>query len=150
MAFRLIQQNGVVAQPPMFVKVYASGVISAGEAVDFDRTNNRVIPASSSSTYTTIFGVALDTVRGASDTLVRVVPFVQGQLWGADVANTPTTAMLMIKHPLSSRSTLANSSYDQTTATGIFLAYGILKTILIGEFIRAPIGWVEGARVGYF
>lgn len=148
--FRFIQQNGVVQQAPMFVQVYGSGVISAGEAVDFDRTNRRVMPASSGSTYTTIFGVALDTVKGASDTLLRVVPFVQGQLWGADVANTPTTLMLMIKHGLSSRTTLANTSYDQTVATGIFLAYSILKTIIIGEFIRSPVGWGGTDTPGYF
>lgn len=146
--FRFVRQQGNVSFAPNFVTAYASGTIQRGSVVEFNRTNNRVEPASSATTYTTVFGISLDYAEGASDTQVRVVPFAQGQLWQADCANAITTAQLFIRHALSNSLNLNNTATDSTSAKQIFLAHSVSRTLtigaatistLIGEFIRAPI-----------
>ena len=152
MAFRFVRLKGAITATPIFIDVYGSGTIQRGSVVEFDRVNKRVAPATANSTYTNIFGIALDYIQGASEIKTRVIPFVQGQLWEADCNNTPSTVMIFIKHALTNAMTLANTSYDQTVATGIFMAYTI-ETIrvntMIGEFIRAPIGFTTNSP-GYF
>ena len=150
MAFRFIRRRGVVASTPTFVNVYGSGTIYPGSVVEFHRVsnNNRVEPASNSTTFTNIFGISLDYKQGASDSLVRVIPVVGGQLWEADCANTIATNQLFIRHALSSNLLLNNSTTNVNAATGVFVAYAVSKTIyaslssatmrIIGEFIRSP------------
>lgn len=159
--FRFIPPKGNVIVAPSFVTVPASGTIRRGSVVDFSRTNKRVEPSSSSSTYTTIFGISLDFVEGASDAKVRIVPFASGQLWEADCANITHTGQLMIKHGLSDFGFINNTAVDQSVATGVFLAYGLGSTVyaslssttmkLIGEFIRSPVGWGGSSNApGYY
>ena len=157
MAFRFVRFRGVMQSPTVILTVAASGTIQRGSIVEFSRTNNRVEPASASTTYTNIFGIALDYVEGASNTKTRVIPIVPGQLWEADCANAPTTAQIFIKHGLQDAVTLRNTSYDRTVATGIFIAYlintavvtGANASAIIGEFIRAPVGFSTNTA-GYF
>jgi len=150
MAFRFVRQRGLVQITPNVVKVYGSGTIHPGSVVEFHRAtnNNRVEPASSSTTYTTIFGISLDYIQGASDSLIRVVPFTPGQLWEADCANTLATNQLFIRHALTDAKTLNNSSTNVNAATGVFVAYSLARTLylsassatfkIIGEFLRSP------------
>lgn len=144
MAVKFVRLKGALTATPTFLNVYASGTIQRMSIVSFSRTNNRVEPATSGTTTTQIFGIALDYREGASDTQTRVIPFVPGQLWEIDCTNTPTTLMLFRKHALTNNLTLANTSVDQTASTGIFIAYSIgtiaiVDKTMIGEFIRAPI-----------
>ena len=152
MAFRFVRRKGAITPTPVFIDVYGSGTIQRASVVTFSRANQRVEPATSGATYTNVFGIALDYIQGASEVKTRVIPFVPGQLWEADCTNVPSTAMLFIKHALTNAATIANTSYDQTVATGIFMAYTI-STIrantMIGEFIRAPIGFNTNTA-GYF
>ena len=154
MAFRFVRQKGAMTATPTFINAYASGTIPRGSVVEFSRTNNRVEPASKNTTYTTIFGISLDYAEGASNTQVRVIPFILGQLWEADTAAAASTAMLFIKQRLSDRSTLDNSITDINTASGIFISYMISPNAtnkVIGEFIRSPVGWGGASSgSGYF
>lgn len=147
MAFKFIRRRGTVINTPSFIKIYGSGTIYPGSVVA-TISGNRVEPATSSTTSTMVFGISLDYIQGASDSLVRVIPFVPGQLWEADCANTAATNQLLIKHALSNSLLINNTSTDQNVAVGVFYAMGISRTIyaslssatmkIIGEFIKKP------------
>ena len=158
MAFRFVRQKGSMTATPVFITVYGSGTIPRGSVVEFSRINNRVEPASKNTTYTTIFGISLDYIEGATQdalaTKIRVIPFIPGQLWEADTAAAASTAMLFIKQRLSDRNTLDNSITDINTASGIFISYMISPNAtnkVIGEFIRSSVGWGGASSgSGYF
>ena len=155
MALKFVKIRGGVIPTPVFINALASGTIQRGSIVEFSRSNSRVEPASSNTTTTNIFGIALDYIEGASDTYTRVVPFAQGQIWEIDCTNAVTTAQLFLKHALTDSLTLNNSSTDVKTAKGIFVAYNVVQgsigiTLLRGEFIRAPVGWGGTDTSGYF
>lgn len=144
MAFRFVRSAGSVHEPAT-VLMYASGVVHPGGVVIRDATNNMVSPGTSASTTTNIFGIALDYAQGASDTQVRVIPFVQGQLWEADTANVISTANILIRHQLATDTVLRNvtgtSGADETLTTGVFLAYAITGATsgsgkIIGTFLQ--------------
>ena len=141
MSFRFVRPKGAVSQAPVALRMYASGTIKPGSVVEFNRISKVCAPASSGTTVTNILGIALDYAQGASDTQVRVVPIMPGQLWEADCSNTVNTAHLMIRHALTSNVSLANTAVDQSAFTGIFVAYAIntiIANTLVGEFIRLP------------
>ena len=150
MTVKYVRQRGVIQTTPFIVRVYGSGTIYPGSVVEFHRTtnNNRVEPASSGTTYTNILGISLDYIQGASDALIKVVPFAQGQLWEVDCANIGNTNQLFIRHALTNSNTVNNSSTNVNAATGVFVAYAFAKTVyaglststfkLLGEFIRSP------------
>jgi len=144
MAFRLVRSAGSV-QDPAFVDMYASGVVNPGSVVQwaaFGATEGmgQIAPALATSTITSIIGVCLDYAQGASDKQVRVIPFVPGQIWEADCTNAVTTLHIGKRHALTDNVTLANTSYDTSTAVGIFLCYNLVGATgdkkLIGEFIK--------------
>jgi hypothetical protein len=128
MPFRLISSGGNVTDPAV-VNMYASGTIRPGTVVDFTRTGGQgVVPATSTSSLTTIFGVALDYAQGTSGTQVRVIPFAPGQIWEAyGCASVSSTAHIGIRHALSAsdRDVLNNLTNDTTTAAAIFRCIGI-------------------------
>lgn len=146
MGFRFIRSAGSVHEPAV-ISMPASGVVHSGGVVVFDQVNNAVSPASSSSTYTQVFGVSLDYAQGASDTFVRVIPFVQGQLWEADCANVITTANILKQHQLATDTVVRNItaptsvSLGETGGVGIFFAYAVTGATtgsgkLIGTFLQ--------------
>lgn len=145
MSFKLIQIKGSSIPSPTIIRVYGSGTIRPNTVVEFSSSGNRVVPASSGSTYTNVFGVALDYIEGASDAQVRVIPFMPGQLWLADVANTPATSQLFVRHALTDFTRINNTSTDITT--GVFLTHAMstiqffsgVGSAMVGEFIRSPI-----------
>lgn len=144
MSFRFIPSRGNVFQTPNIINVFASGTIQRGSVVEFSALKNQVIPASANTTYTNIFGISLDYApdNSGAQTQVRVIPFASGQLWEADVTNTPATSQIFLKHALSNNVTINNSATDVNGPTGIFLAHTlttIIANTLVGEFIRAQI-----------
>lgn len=142
MAFRLVSSGGDVSDPAA-VNLYASGTINVNNPVDFSRTSGQVVaPTTSSSTTTMVFGVARSYAQGASDTQVKVIPFVTEQLWEADCANAASTAQIGIRHALSAsdRSCIHNTSTSPTNNTGFFLALNLSSSTsgsgkLIGRII---------------
>lgn len=146
MAFRFVRGAGNSVEPAT-VSMYASGVVHPGGVVQIDTSYTNVSPASSSSTTTNVFGVCLDYAQGASDTQVRVIPFVQGQLWEADCANVIVTGNILVRHQLATDTVLRNVTGGatglaaETGATGIFLAYAVTGLTtgsgkLIGTFLQ--------------
>lgn len=142
MAVRFVRIKGSYTPTPAVVKISGSGTIFRGSVVEFNSATKRVEPATSGTTVTSIFGVALDYIQGASyDTYIRVIPFQPGQLWEVDCTSTVNTAHIMTRHSLTNSVTLANSSVDKSAFTGVFLAHTINTVVantLIGEFIRIP------------
>ena len=158
MAFEFVRSAGSVHEPAVIL-MPASGVIHRGGVVISDAANYVVSPASSSSTTTNIVGVSMDYAQGASDTFVRVIPFVQGQLWKADCANVITTANILQRHTLVDDSNVRNTAFGTTTSlgetasTGVFLAYAVtgLSTgsgKLIGTFLQRTATRGDGFAIG--
>lgn len=145
MAFKLVRSAGSVHEPAV-VSLPASGVVHAGGVVIFDAATNYVSPASSASTSTNILGVALDYTQGKSEYMVRVIPFVPGQLWEGDCANVISTASVLLRHQLVDDLTVRNitgglGGAGETASTGIFLAYAVTGIStgsgkLIGRFLQ--------------
>lgn len=148
MAFRFIRSAGNVTEPAT-VQLYASGVVHPGGVVEFTRAESTtaqgfVAPAGAATTASTIFGVCLDYAQGASDTLVRVIPFVPGQIWEADCVNAAATVQIGKKQQLYNDTLLNNTSYNQSAYTGFFLVWQITGSTsgsgkVLGEFFRLPI-----------
>lgn len=146
MAFKFVSSGGSVHEPAT-VMMYASGVVHPGGVVIYDASLGNVSPASSASTTTNIFGVCLDYAQGASDTQVRVIPFVQGQLWEADCANAISTLNILIRHQLATDTVLRNvtggtgGGTSESLATGVFMAYAVTGLTtgsgkVIGSFLQ--------------
>lgn len=120
----------------------ASGTVKPGGVVIFDAAANAVSPASSSATTTNIIGVCLDYAQGASDTFVRVIPFVPGQIWEADCVSAISTASILKRHQLYDHQVLQNiTGVTESATTGIFLVYNVTGATtgsgkVIGEFLR--------------
>ena len=141
MAFRLVSSGGVVIEPAA-VLMYASGVVRPGSVVIRDTAANAVSPATAAlATTTSIVGICLDYAQGFSDTQVRVVPFVVGQLWEADAVNAITTTQLMLRHTLADNVNVRNivNTYE-TSSAAVFLAYNMTGLTtgsgkLIGTFL---------------
>lgn len=144
MSFRLVRSGGSVVDPA-FVNIAGSGTLKKDQVVDLSRTGGTgVFPANLNSTSTTIFGVCLDYAQGASDVFVKVIPFVQGQLWEADCANAATTAQVGIRHTLGAdtdRGVVHNTATDVSSGKGVFRAVAMVGSTsgsgkLIGYFTR--------------
>ena len=150
MAFKLVRSAGSVHEPAV-INLPASGVIHANSVVIFDTDNDSNIGGYSVSPATTalgvgsaIVGVSLDYVQGKSDAFVRVIPFVPGQLWEADVVNPIGTVQVLKRHRLYDLDRVLNTTFDESeTAKGVFFCLAISGATtgsakLIGEFLRTP------------
>lgn len=144
LAFVFSRSAGSVHEPAV-VNMLASGIVRAGGVVEFSRTGGvGVIPSSASTSFTGIFGISLDYAQGASDTFVRVLPIVQGQLWVADCTDIATTAQIGLRHALNASQTeVRNTATDVLTAAGVFRAVAMTGLTtgsgkLIGYFETAP------------
>ena len=84
----------------------------------------------------------MDYAQGASDTVVKIIPFTPGQLWEIDCVNAASTAQIGLRHVLNDASNLRNTATDGGAgnfATAVFRAVAMrgLTTgsgILIGYF----------------
>lgn len=144
MAFKFVRSAGS-AHEPAVISLPGSGVIKPNSVVIFDVSSGNVsVAAATTATGTSIVGVSLDYIQGANEptSFVRVIPFVPGQLWEADVLNLITTAQLMKRFRLYDSVTVENTSYDQTLSiTGVFMCYAISgastgSAKVIGEFLK--------------
>lgn len=143
MGVRFVRSAGSVHEPAV-VNLLASGTIYANSVVIRDVAANGAVSyiAGTGITTTNAVGVSLDYVQGASDTFVRVIPFVQGQLWEVDAVNAAATSQVGIRHTMLDglRVTNITSSVYGSASTGVFLAYAITGSTsgsgkLIGTFL---------------
>lgn len=147
MAFKFIRSAGSVHEPAV-ISLPGSGVISPNSVVVFDVNADNVSMAATltGATSTNIIGVSLDYIQGANEitSFVRVIPFVPGQLWEADVQNAIATVQVMKRFRVIDGVRVENTSYDQSLSiTGVFFCLGISgastgSAKLIGEFLRTP------------
>ena len=141
MAFRLVSSGGNVNDPAM-VNVYASGTVWPGRVVQFDTAANMVSIGASTTTSTNAIGICLDYAQGASDTMVRVIPFTQDQIWEADVQSTISTAYIFLRHQLYDSGSVNMTTYNHTGSAGIFFVYNITGATtgsgkVLGKFISS-------------
>lgn len=142
MSFKLIGNEGLESSPAM-VAIYASGTVQRNSVVEFSRTGGvGVFPASSSSATTGVFGVCVDYAQGASDTIVKVIPFQPGQLWAADCVNSASTAQIGLDHVLNDNLTLRN------TATNF--GAGNVNTAVFRAVAMTGATTGSGTLIGYF
>lgn len=118
-------------------------VVTAGVAIaegDLLAINGNVLErATASSTIHTIFGVAAETITTA-DSLIKVIPVCQGQLWEADAANNTDSTERYESMVLTDHDTINNTDTDSTGATAVFFNLGAIGATsdkrLLGEFCR--------------
>jgi len=144
MAFKFVSSAGSVHEPAV-ISLPGSGVIKPNSVVIFDVSTNAVsVAASTTATGTSIVGVSLDYIQGKNEptSFVRVIPFVPGQLWEADVLNVIATVQLLNRFRLYDSVTVENTSYDQSLSiTGVFWCLGISgastgSAKVIGTFLK--------------
>lgn len=131
---------------PAMINILASGVVQRNSLVDLAHVvGTGVQPASSSSTTTSIFGVCLDYAQGNSDTYVKVIPFVPGQLWEIDCVNAATTSQIGLRHAMNDNLFLRNTATDAQPVSTTNMAIAVFEAldmrglttgsgILIGRF----------------
>ena len=119
------------------------GTVTAGVAIAdgdiLDINGNVLQRATSSTTIHTIMGVAAGTIS-ATDTLILWKPFIQGQLYEVDVANSTAADQVYESMVLTDHDTINNTGTDSTGATAVFLALALKGAAadkkLLGEFTR--------------
>lgn len=142
MGFRFVRGAGNSVEPAI-ISMNASGVIYANSVVvRGDAANVVSTAASTGMTTTNIVGVSLDYVQGGSDTEVRVIPFVQGQVWEADCVNSIATTNVLIRHTLANSLLVRNiTNLYETATTGVFFALGVTGATtgsgkILGTFLQ--------------
>lgn len=128
MAVRLVKSGGNLTDVSA-IDMAASGVVHPGGVVEFSRTGGTgVYPGSSSSTTTNIFGVAMDYAQGASDVIVKVIPFAPGQIYEIDCTDAASTAQVGLRHVLNDHLLLRNTATDMGAGnafTAVFRAIAV-------------------------
>jgi hypothetical protein len=134
MAFRLV--GGFPDSFTFEATVTAGTAINAGDLLD---VNGVVLQrATSSSTVHTIVGVAAESIS-TTDTLIKVIPVCQGQIWEADCNTTWSASTERYdSYALTDCTKIANDGTDVTGPTGVFFVLGNAGTTtkVIGEFCR--------------
>lgn len=119
------------------------GTVTAGVAIAEGSVlaiNGNVLErATATSNIHTIVGVAAETITTAA-TLIKYIPFVQGQIWDVDCTNDTATTMRYESMILTDSVTIDNTNTDVTGPTGIFFCLAVVGTAatrrLLGEFTR--------------
>lgn len=123
MGIRFVRSFGATNVSPAALNMRCSGVVHKDGVVELSRTGGiGVIPASSSSTNTMVFGVAQLYRQGASDVETEVIPFTSDQLWEVDCVAVATTAQIGIRHALDDDLVVRNTATAVETGKGVFMA----------------------------
>lgn len=138
MAFKLIKD----ANDTVLEKVrIASQAYTIGDAVMLDRTSDGidVVPATSSTTTTNIYGVAMETVASsATELLIAVI--TPGQVWEVEAANNSVVNNKMQRMLLTDANTVNNTGTDNTTDEAVFMQTGVVGALadkkLVGKILK--------------
>lgn len=131
---------------PAMLFVSASGVVNPGNPVGLipgNGTGGAFVEGGVgvNTTRTQLFGVALDYAQGASDTVVRVIPFTRDQIWEVDCANAATTAQVGVgQHLSASRGYVHNQATTVDSINRVFMPIAMTGSTsgsgkLIGYFL---------------
>lgn len=116
----------------------ASQAYTIGDAVMLDRTSDSVdvVPATSASTTTNIYGVAMETVTSSATTLLIAI-VTPNQTWNVESANTASANHNYQRMLLTDANTVNNTGTDNTTDEAVFMQTGVVGTTKIsGNFLK--------------
>lgn len=136
--FKLIKEN----TDPVYKKVrVASQAYTLGDLVMLDRTSDSVdvVPATSSSTTTNVYAVAMETVASsATELLVCLV--TDDQVWSVDSTNNSNESHNYQRMLLTNKSVVNNTGTDNTTDEAVFMQTGTSGTAaskrLVGNILK--------------
>lgn len=105
----------------------ASQAYTIGDLVAIDTSADAVdvVPATSSSTTATVYGVAQETVASTATELLVTIVNAQ-QEWVTDCTNTPSTNDNFQKMILTDKATVNNTHTNSTSASAVFLQLGVV------------------------
>lgn len=138
--FRLVADPGNTIYKVVRI---ASQAYAIGDAVMQDYTSDAVdvVPATSSSKTTNIYGVAMEAqASGATSLLVALVN--DRQSWQADVTNTANTNHNYQRMILTDKGTVNNTGTDDTSVNAVFQQQGVVASItkrIVGRFLTAAV-----------
>jgi len=112
--------NGGNSPATLGVDKTTETAMAKGDVLEWDRPNNALQRATSTTTAADMFGVCYQT-RVSGDTEVVVVPFSPGQVWEAELANNSSSSETGERMALTDHDTLDNSSTEITATTGVFV-----------------------------
>ena len=124
--FRLVKNMNEVVQEVVRV---ASQAYTIGDAVMRDTSADSVdvVPATSSTTTDTIYGIANQTVASTATTL-EVIVIEPSQVWECETANTVAANDNFQKMVLTDANTVNNTHSDSVTDQAIVLQLGLSGT----------------------
>lgn len=136
--FRLIKED----TDPIFKKVrIASQAYTLGDLVMLDRTSDSVdvVPATSSSTTTNVYGVAMETVAStATELLICLV--TPTQEWEVDSVNNSNASHNYQRMLLNDKDSVNNTGTDNTTDEAVFMQTGTIGAAsakkLVGNILK--------------
>ena len=136
--FKLIKEN----TDPVYKKVrVASQAYTLGDLVMLDRTSDSVdvVPATSSSTTTNVYAVAMETVASsATELLVCLV--TDDQVWSVDSTNNSNESHNYQRMLLTNKSVVNNTGTDNTTDEAVFMQTGTSGALtgrrIVGKFLK--------------
>ena len=119
----------------------ASQAYTLGDAVMLDRTSDSVdvVPATSSTTTTNLYAVAMETVTSAATELLCAI-ITPDQEWSAESANNSNASHSYQRMLLTDANTVNNTGTDNTTDEAVFMQTGTIGAAaskrIIGKFLK--------------
>ena len=119
----------------------ASQAYTIGDALMLDRTSDSTdaVPATSSTTTTNLYGVAMETVASTATTLLVAV-ITPNQVWEIQSANNTNANHNYQRMLLTDANTVNNTGTDNTTDEAVFMQTGLAGAVAdkraIGKFLK--------------
>jgi len=119
--FRLVKNENELVLEDVTV---ASQAYTIGDAVMRSTTAGTMIPATSSTTMDTLYGIAFETVASSATTL-KVAVIESSQVWECEVANTVNSSHNYQKMVLTDKDTVNNTGTDSVADAAIVMQVGV-------------------------
>lgn len=136
MAFKRVKGSDKGFSEPRTVSSLTGSV---GELVDYDRTNEVLAEATSSSTPESLAGVLVSAVA-STDTSAQVQEIVDGDEYIADTTNNSSAAHNYHRMVLTDSLTVNNTGTDDTTDNAVFMQIAPVGAAankkILGRFVR--------------
>lgn len=136
--FKLVKEN----TDPIYKKVrIASQAYTLGDIVMLDRTSDSVdvVPGTSASTTTNIYGVAMETVASTATELLICLVYPD-QVWEVDSLNNSNESHNYQRMLLNDKDSVNNTGTDNTTDEAVFMQTGTVGTAaskkLVGNILK--------------
>lgn len=121
MGFKLV--SGFPESYSVEATVAAGVAIAEGDVLAFN--GNELVRATATSTIHSIFGVAAETISTTATT-IKVIPFVDGQIWQADMKNNTAADQLYEGMILEDHDSIDNTGTTVTGPTAVFTPIAIV------------------------